>query len=78
MKIMKFNELLEVTKDIDLEALGVSLGKAANRVETISCFQEGDEWVMQEVDDRQRVFEKRGKEEDIVRKVYGNIKLRIR
>lgn len=43
-----------------------------------SCFVDGDEWVMQEVDDRQRVFEKRGKEEDIVRKVYGNIKLRIR
>ena len=30
---MKFNELLEVTKDIDLEAIGVSLGKAANRSE---------------------------------------------
>lgn len=75
---MKFNELLEVTKDIDLEALGVSLGKAANRSEMISCFVDGDECVMQEVDDRQRVFEKRGKEEDIVRKVYGNIKLRIR
>lgn len=76
--ITKFNELLEVTKDIDLEALGVSLGKAANRSEMISCFVDGDEWVMQEVDDRQRVFEKRDKEEDIVRKVYGNIKLRIR
>lgn len=75
---MKFNELLEVTKDIDLEAVGVSLGKAANRSEMISCFVDGDEWVMQEVDDRQRVFEKRGKEEDIVRKVYGNIKLKIR
>ena len=73
-----FTELLEVTKDIDLEALGVSLGKAANRSEMISCFVDGDEWVMQEVDDRQCVFEKRGKEEDIVRKVYGNIKLRIR
>ena len=78
MKIMKFNELLEVTKDIDLEDLGVSLGKAANRCDMISCFVDGDEWVMQEVDDRQRVFEKRGKEEDIVKKVYGNIKLRIR
>ena len=63
---------------IDLEALGVSLGKAANRCDMISCFVDGDEWVMQEVDDRQRVFEKRGKEEDIVKKVYGNIKLRIR
>lgn len=75
---MTFNELLEATKDIDLEALGVSLGKAANRIETISCFMDGDEWVMQEVNDRQRVFEKRGKEEDIVRKVYRNIELRIR
>lgn len=75
--MMTFNELLEVTKDMNLDAMGVSLGKPSNRVETISCFQEGDEWVMQEVDDRQRVFEKRGKEEDIVRKVYGNIKLRI-
>lgn len=73
---MKFNELLEATKDFDLEAIGVSLGKLANRIETISCFKDGDEWVMLEVDDRQRVFEKRGKEEDIVKKVYGNIKLR--
>ena len=73
---MTFNELLEATKDLDLEAIGVSLGKPANRIETISCFKDGDEWVMLEVDDRQRVFEKRGKEEDIVRKVYGNIKLR--
>lgn len=73
---MTFNELLEATKDFDLKAIGVSLGKPANRIETISCFKDGDEWVMLEVDDRQRVFEKRGKEEDIVRKVYGNIKLR--
>ena len=73
---MTFKELLEETKDMNLDAMGVSLGKPSNRVETISCFQEGDEWVMQEVDDRQRVFEKRGKEEDIIRKVFGNIKLR--
>jgi hypothetical protein len=75
---MTFKELLEETKDMNLDAMGVSLGKPSNRVETISCFQEGDEWVMQEVDDRQRVFEKRGKEEDIIRKVFGNIKLRRR
>ena len=73
---MTFNELLEATKDFDLEAIGVSLGKPANRIETLSCFKDGNEWVMLEVDDKQRVFEKRGKEEDIVRKVYGNIKLR--
>lgn len=75
---MTFKELLEETKDMNLDAMGVSLGKPSNRVETISCFQEGDEWVMQEVDDRQRIFEKRGKEEDIIRKVFGNIKLRRR
>lgn len=75
---MTFNELLEITKELDLEDIGVSLGKAANQIETISCFKDGDEWVMQEVNDRQRVFEKRGKEEDIIRKVYGNIKLRLR
>ena len=75
---MTFKELLEETKDMNLDAMGVSLGKPSNRVETISCFQEVDEWVMQEVDDRQRVFEKRGKEEDIIRKVFGNIKLRRR
>lgn len=75
---MMFKELLEETKDMNLDAMEVSLGKPSNRVETISCFQEGDEWVMQEVDDRQRVFKKRGKEEDIIRKVFGNIKLRRR
>lgn len=75
---MTFKELLEETKNMNLDAMGISLGKPSNRVETISCFQEGDEWVMQEVDDRQRVFEKRGKEEDIIRKVFGNIKLRRR
>lgn len=75
---MTFKELLEETKDMNLDAMGVSLGKPSNKVETISCFQEGDEWIMQEVDDRQRVFKKRGKEEDIIRKVFGNIKLRRR
>lgn len=75
---MTFNQLLQETKDLDLKAIGVSLGTPTNRIETISCFMDGDEWVMQEVNDRQRVFEKRGKEEDIVRKVYGNIKLRIK
>ncbi|MCR4568122.1 MAG: hypothetical protein K5769_08715 [Pseudobutyrivibrio sp.] len=74
---MTFNELVEITKDIDLKSIGVSLGKPANAIETLSCYQEGDEWIMLEVDDRQRSYEKRGKEEDIVRKVYGNIKLRM-
>lgn len=75
---MTFKELIEITKDMDLASLGVSLGKPANRIETISCFQDGNQWVMLEVDDRQRVFEKRGEEEAIVRKVFGIIKLRSR
>lgn len=74
---MTFNELVEVTKDMDLASLGVSLGKPANRIESLSCYQDGDEWVMQKVDDRQRVYERRGKEEDIVRLVYGNIQIRM-
>jgi len=40
---MTFKELLEETKNMNLDAMGVSLGKPSNRVETISCFQEGDE-----------------------------------
>ena len=73
---MTFNELVEATKDMDLVSIGVSLGKPADSIESISCFQDGDGWVILEVDDRQRTHEKRGKEEDMVRKMHGNIKLR--
>ena len=73
---MTLNELVEITKDMDLISMRVSLGKPADCTESLSCYKDGDEWVMIEVDDKQRVYEKRGKEEDIVRKVYGNIKLR--
>lgn len=73
---MTFNELVEITKSMDLPSLGISLGKPADCIESLSCYQDGDEWVMLEVDDRQVVHERRGKEEDIVRKVYGSIKLR--
>ena len=54
------------------------MSKPASKLESISCFRDGDEWVIQEVNDRQKVSEKRGTEEDIVRKVYGNIKIRLR
>lgn len=72
---MTFKELVEATKDIDLASLGVSLGKPANRIETLSCYQDGEEWVMLEVDDRQGVHETRGKEKEIVGLVYADIKL---
>lgn len=73
---MTFQELAEITKDMDLNSMRVSLGKPADCLESLSCYKDGDEWVMLEVDDRQKVYEERGKEEDIVRKVYGKIKLR--
>lgn len=72
---MTFNELVEVTKDMDLASMGISLGKPANRIESLSCYKDGDEWIMLQVDDRQRVHETRGKEEDIVRLVYAEIKI---
>lgn len=70
---MTFQELVEATKDIDLDSIGISLGKPANRIETLSCYQDGEEWVILGVDDKQRVHEQRGKEEDIVRLVYWDI-----
>ena len=73
---MLFSELLEATKDIDLEAIHVSLGKKSNSIGTLSCYQDGNDWVMVEIDDRQREYEKRGEEKDIVRKMFGNIKIR--
>lgn len=75
---MTYKKLLDAVKAYDLNAIGVSLGKPAEKTEAISCFKDGDEWVMQEIDDRGNVHEIRGNEEDIVRKIYGNIKLRIR
>lgn len=75
---MTFDELLEETKNLDLESKGIYLGKAANLPETVSCFQDGDQWVIQEINDRQTLFEKRGSEEEIVRKMMGRIKLRTR
>ena len=74
---MKFEELLEKTKGLDLDSMGVyvSIGKPANRVESISLFKDGDQWVIQKVDDRQRVFEKRGSEDKIVSLMNGYIEL---
>ncbi len=74
---MTFDELLKKTEDLDLESKGLYLGKPANLPETISLFQDGAEWVIQSINDRNRIFEKRGKEEDMVRKMSGHIKLRM-
>lgn len=55
---MTFNELVEITKDMDLSSMGVSLGKPADCLESLSCYKDGDDCVMLEVDDRQRAYEK--------------------
>lgn len=71
---MTYKELLDAVKAYDLNAIGASLGKPAEKAEAISCFKDGDEWVMQEIDDRQNIHTTRGNEGDIVKKVYGNTK----
>lgn len=70
-------ELVETTKDIDLKSMGIYLGKAANMVETVSCYEDNGHWVIKEITERQRVHERRGTEEEIVRKMYGTIKARL-
>jgi hypothetical protein len=74
---MTFNELLEKTKGLDLKSIGVYLGRQSNKVETISLWEENGEWILQEIDDKQKAFTKKGKEEDMCHKMFGNIKLRI-
>lgn len=75
---MTFEDLKKATEGIDLESENVSLGRPANRAESLSCYQEGGEWVMVEVDDRQHEYTRRGAEEDIMRKMYAQIRLRTK
>lgn len=75
---MTFEELKAFTKDMDLESLGVSLGKPVKRIDFMSCFQDGDQWVMLGANDSLKVFEKRGTEEEIIGIMFGYIKLRRR
>jgi hypothetical protein len=44
----------------------------------MSCFQDGDQWVMLGANDSLKVFEKRGTEEEIIGIMFGYIKLRRR
>ena len=72
---MTFAELLEATKGMKIGS-DISLGSPSRWVGSVSCYRDGDEWVLTEIDERQRVYERRGTEEDIVRKMYGIIKIR--
>ena len=75
---MTFKELVKKTKNINLEELGIYLGKESHKIETISCFydENSNEYVIKEINDRQTVSEKRGSEEYIVKKMYSIIKIK--
>ncbi len=73
---MTFKELIERTEDIDLEKLRVFLGKQSNLIDSVSCFQDGLEWVEKHIDDRQNTFEIRGTEEVICEYIFVNIMMR--
>ena len=75
---MTFEELKKATEGIDLELANISLGGPADHVESLSCYQDGDEWVMAEVDDRQHEYARRGTEEDIMRRMYAQIRIRTK
>ncbi len=72
---MTYKELLEKTKDIDLESLQVFLGKRANLIESISLYQDGDEWVERNIDEKQNTWEIRGTEEEMCETVYYDINI---
>ncbi|MBO4766923.1 MAG: hypothetical protein J5532_06465 [Lachnospiraceae bacterium] len=70
---MTYKELLEKTKDIDLESFRVYLGRRANVTESLSLYRDGDEWVMRIVDERQRDRTTRGSEKTMCDIMYENI-----
>ena len=75
---MTYQQLLEKTKDIDLEKLRVFLGKRSNLIDSVSLYQDGDEWVEWHIDDMQHTFEIKGTEEDVCEFMYVNIRMRHR
>ena len=70
---MTYKELLEKTKDIDLESFRVFMGKRANITESLSLYRDGDEWVVRIVDERQRDRTTRGSEKTMCDIMYENI-----
>ncbi len=74
---MTYPQLLEKTKDIDLERLHVFLKKRSNLIDSISLYREGDEWVERHIDDMQHTFEIRGTEEDMCESTYMYIRMKL-
>lgn len=73
---MTYYDLLENTKDVDLEKLHVFLEKRSNLVDSISLYRDGDEWVELHIDDMQHTFEFRGTEEDVCESIYMYIRMK--
>ena len=74
---MTYQQLLEKTKDIDLERLRVFLGKRSNLIDSVSLYRDGDEWVERHIDDRQNTLEIRGTEEDMCESTYMYIRMKL-
>ncbi len=75
---MRYEELIEKMQGIDLHRMGIYLNEKASVEDSISCWKDGDEWVILEVDDRQKEYETRGPEEEIISQLYGTIHFRLR
>lgn len=72
---MTLSELVEFTKDIDLESLGIYLGKQSDMTDTVSCFEKDGQWVIREITERQSVIEEIGSEEEIMSRMKSKIKI---
>ena len=74
---MTYKELLEKTKDIDLEKLNVLLGEPSREIGSVSLYRDGDEWVERNIDERQNTWEIRGTEEEMCETVYMDITIAL-
>ena len=70
---MTYKELLEETKGMRLSSYRIYLGERSNWTESVSLYRDGDEWVMQTIDERQQTWCKRGPEEKMCELMYITI-----
>ena len=75
---MTYKELLEKTKDIDLNKLNVLLGEPSREIESVSLYRDGDEWVERHIDEKQNTLEIRGTEDEMCETVYMDIQIIIK
>lgn len=70
---MSFQDLVNKTKDMDLEKMGIVLGKDSTSLNTICAYKENDEWIYKEYDDRGETIVIRDTEEKICKLLQGAI-----